>query len=44
MEPLVIDLAKEEVKMAKIVRNIHAYCLSRLYDNILARSIAPKEN
>ena len=26
MEPLVIDWAKEKVKMAIIVRNIHVYC------------------
>ena len=26
MEPLVIDLAKEEAKMARIIRNIHVYC------------------
>ena len=26
MEPIVIDLTKEEAKMAKIFRNIHLYC------------------
>ena len=26
MEPLVIDWAKDEKKMARIVRNIHVYC------------------
>ena len=26
MEPLVIDWAKEEAKMARIVGNIHVYC------------------
>ena len=26
MEPLVIDWAKEEAKMARILRNIHVYC------------------
>ena len=26
MEPLVIDWAKEEVKMPRILRNIHVYC------------------
>ena len=25
MEPLVIDKAKEEAKVAKIIRNIHVY-------------------
>ena len=38
MEPLVIDWAKGDAKMAKIVRNIHVYCyvmlfLSRLCHN-----------
>ena len=26
MEPLVIDWAKKEAKMARIIRNIHVYC------------------
>ena len=26
MEPLVIDWAKEEAKMARIIRDIHVYC------------------
>ena len=26
MEPLVIDWAKEEAKMAKIIRHIYVYC------------------
>ena len=26
MEPLVTDWAKEEAKLAEIVRNIHVYC------------------
>ena len=26
IEPLVIDWAKEEAKMARIVRDIHVYC------------------
>ena len=49
MEPLVIDRAKEEAKMGRIVRNIHVYCyqfyfLSRLYNNFFkARSIVLKE-
>ena len=26
MEPLVTDRAKEEAKIARIIRNIHVYC------------------
>ena len=47
MEPLVIDWAKEESKMARIVRDIHFYCqFYFLTDYIIifsARSIALRE-
>ena len=26
MEPLVIDWAKEEAKMARMIRNVHVHC------------------
>ena len=47
MEPLAIDWAKEEAKMAKIIRQSMSIAnnsiLSRLCDIFLARSIALKE-
>ena len=48
MQPLVIDWAKEEAKMAKIISAylcllLRIQCLSRLCNIFLARSIALKE-
>ena len=35
MEPLVTDWAKEEAKMAKIVRNVHVYYNNSIFKSIL---------